>query len=48
MGVKEAQRHEAECLKGDKEGRELWGDEVEELVQRKAQEARRVREWRRC
>lgn len=47
MGPKEAQRHEAEVLKGDKEPKDLWGQEVEDLVQRKGQEARRVREWRR-
>lgn len=46
MEMKDALRHEEECAKNGKTGRELWGDEVQRGVQGLVREARRVAEWR--
>ena len=44
---KDAEKHAETCLgaKSAAAGRDLWGKEVEEIVQRRVTEARKVKEW---
>ncbi|KAJ9122341.1 hypothetical protein QFC22_001762 [Naganishia vaughanmartiniae] len=46
MSEKDADRHMKEVLQGEKTGAELWGEEAERLVQKRARDARAVWEWR--
>lgn len=46
MSEKDADKHMKEVLQGDKTGAELWGEEAERLVQKRARDARAVWEWR--
>lgn len=47
MSIKEAEKHEKECLRGDSGVEEVWGKDVVDLVKRKSEEARRVVAYRR-
>jgi hypothetical protein len=47
MSVKDAEKHEAECLKGDKSLEEVWGEEAVEYVRNKSDEVRKVLLYRR-
>ncbi|OWT35798.1 mitochondrial protein [Cryptococcus neoformans] len=47
MGNKDAEKHMKECLIGDKDVREVWGDEIVEFIKRKSDEARKTIAWRR-
>lgn len=46
MSDKEADRHMKEVLQGDKTGVEVWGEEAERIVQKRARDARAIWEWR--
>jgi hypothetical protein len=46
MSYEEADKHLAEVLMGSSTGEELWGKEAERAMQKRAQEAKRVFEWR--
>lgn len=41
----EAERHVRECYEGGKRPEEVWGEEVVQVVRRRAEEVRKVREW---
>lgn len=47
LGQAEAEKHEKECLIGGKGLEEVWGKEIVGIVERRSEEARRVRSWRR-
>lgn len=46
MSDKEADRHTCDVLQGEKTGAEVWGEETERIVQKRARDARAVWEWR--
>ncbi|KAJ9127153.1 hypothetical protein QFC24_001390 [Naganishia onofrii] len=46
MSEKDADRHMKEVLQGEKTGADLWGEDTERLVQKRARDARAVWEWR--
>ncbi|KZT08135.1 uncharacterized protein LAESUDRAFT_736059 [Laetiporus sulphureus 93-53] len=45
MEFNEAERHIAECYKSGKSPEEVWGADTAEIVRRRAEEIRKVREW---
>ncbi|RXW12746.1 hypothetical protein EST38_g13112 [Candolleomyces aberdarensis] len=47
LEYKDAEKHAETCLasRSTSAGRDLWGKEVEEIVQRRAAEARQVKQW---
>lgn len=47
MSVKDAEKHEAECLKGGKSLEEVWGQEAVEHIRNKSDEVRKVLLYRR-
>jgi hypothetical protein len=47
MSPKDAEKHERECLKGDKSVEEVWGQEAVDFVRRKSDEIRKVLAYRR-
>ena len=47
MSTKDAEKHEKECLVGERGLEEVWGSEVVELVRRKSVEARKIVAYRR-
>jgi hypothetical protein len=46
MSYEEADKHLEQVLMGSSTGEELWGKEAERAMQKRAQEAKRVFEWR--
>lgn len=46
MTQDEAKRHEEGCLVEGKEGREVWGEETEEIVRERREEERAMRMWK--
>lgn len=46
MSDKEAERHTKEVLVGDKTPEEVWGEEAEQFVRKRAREAKTLKEWR--
>ncbi|KAJ2922920.1 hypothetical protein H1R20_g14182, partial [Candolleomyces eurysporus] len=47
LEYKDAEKHAETCLasRSTSAGRDLWGKEIEEIVQRRAAEARKVKQW---
>jgi len=45
MEYAEAERHVKECYEGGKHPEEVWGQDVGDIVKRRADELRKVREW---
>jgi hypothetical protein len=47
LGQADAEKHEKECLIEGKSLEEVWGKDIVAIVQRKVDEARRIRSYRR-